>query len=120
MLKRKKGYHATNHKRNDPTSSGYCIFLSSTSNRQGWNALYETCHKCSDFSVSAWGKPNPEETVHLFARGLLHDVLKDTELTEEKLREIYPFPEVCDTVVILTRKKDEMYMNRTVRKGRLE
>lgn len=63
---------------------------------------------------------NPEETVHLFARGLLHDVLKDTELTEEKLREIYPFPEVCDTVVILTRKKDEMYMNRTVRKGRLE
>ena len=49
------------------------------------------------------------ETSRLIAIGLLHDILEDTELTEVDLRRLHPDPVVCDTVVILTRKKDETY-----------
>ena len=38
----------------------------------------------------------------------LHDVLEDTNVTEDELRNMFP-NEIVDTVIILTHRKDESY-----------
>ena len=38
----------------------------------------------------------------------LHDVLEDTDVTEDELRNMFP-NEIVDTVIILTHRKDESY-----------
>lgn len=50
-----------------------------------------------------------KEMERLIAIGLLHDILEDTKLEISELRKRIKDPVVCDTVVILTRKKDETY-----------
>ena len=40
----------------------------------------------------------------------LHDVLEDTNVTEDELRNMFS-NEIVDTVIILTHRKDESYLN---------
>ena len=41
---------------------------------------------------------------------LLHDTLEDTDITEEQLRQMFP-NEIVDSVVTLTKDKNETYMD---------
>jgi len=66
-------------------------------------------HVCRVGTLAGMKGKTAEESSRLIAIGLLHDILEDTELSEEDLRRLHPDSVVCDTVVILTRKKDETY-----------
>lgn len=53
----------------------------------------------------------PEEIRILLAIGFLHDILEDTEMTEEVLRSLIENEEVIDNVVLLTRLKGQAYFD---------